>query len=187
MNAIRTAVALLAFAAGSASAATNVAPTNPAFGPYDLGSFAAGTYVITATGIVDLTGDGRFRIRPDGIPETTVTASGYSYFNPSGSYIADGNYGPGGANAKIGALMGTLSPAPSGPADWFQIGYSTPVTMVATGHIYAAVNDTYYPNDTGAFRVEVTPVPEPAEYAMVLAGLGVLGAFRRRRATAKAG
>ncbi|MBL8489165.1 MAG: PEP-CTERM sorting domain-containing protein [Rhodocyclaceae bacterium] len=186
MNTLRATIALLAFAAGSACAATNVAPTNPAFGLYDLGSFAAGTYDITATGIVDLTGDGRFRMRPDGVPETAVTAPGYAYFNPSGSYLADGGYGPGGINVKIGALMGTLTAAPAGPGDWFQIGYGTTLTLGAAGHIYAAVNDTYYPNDTGAFRVEVTPVPEPGEYAMLLAGLGVIGAIRRRRPTAKA-
>lgn len=185
MNTFRTSIALLAFAAGSACAATSVAPTNPAFGLYDLGSFAAGTYQITATGIVDLTGDGQFRMQPDGMPETAVTSPAYAYFNPSGSYIADGSYGPGGAGVKIGALMGTLAAAPAGPADWFQIGYSHMLTLGAAGHIYAAVNDTYYPNDTGAFRVEVTPVPEPGEYAMLLAGLGVLGAIRRRRSTAQ--
>ena len=54
----------------------------------DLGSFAAGTYSLTASGIVDLIGDGSFRMRPDGLPETIVSNPGYPYFNPSGSFTA---------------------------------------------------------------------------------------------------
>ena len=148
----------------------------------DLGSFAAGVYNISATGTVDLVGNGTFIMNPDGTPVTTVTAPGYSYFNPDGSYLADDNYGPAGASAKIGALIGTFSATPS-TADWFLIGYSTQVTLASAGHIYARVNDTYPPNNTGAFDVTVIAVPEPETYALMLAGLGLVGvAARRRRA-----
>jgi hypothetical protein len=146
----------------------------------DLGAFSAGTYTLTASGIVDLIGDGSFRMRPDGLPETVVTSPSYGYFNPNGSFTADGSFGAAGSNAKIGALIGTLSAAPASPADWFLIGYSANVTLAAAGHIYASVNDTYHDNNTGFFEVNVTAVPEPETYAMLLAGLGLLGFAARR-------
>ena len=149
----------------------------------DLGSFAAGTYQITATGIVDLVGTGgTFQMNPDGSPAATITAPGYSYFNPSGSFTADGNYGAAGTNARIGALIGTFSATPSSPSDWFLIGYAKTVTLAAAGHIYASVNDTYHQNNVGAFEVNVTAVPEPGSYALMLAGLGLMSTVMRRRA-----
>ena len=65
-------------------------------------------------------------------------------------------------------------------ADWFTIGYSKQVTLSWAGHIYAAVNDTYSANNTGVFLVNVTTVPEPQSYALLLAGLGLVGAIVRR-------
>jgi hypothetical protein len=166
---------------GSAFAnSTIVHPTNPAFGVTDLGFFSAGTYVLTGTGSVDLVGDGSFLINPDGTPVTTVTTPGYSYFNPSGSYLADGNYGPAAGNAKIGALIGTLDATPTSPSDWFLIGYSTTVTLSTAGDIYAAVNDTYYPNDTGYFTVNSSSVPDGGTTVALLGG-ALLGLHRLRR------
>ena len=147
----------------------------------DLGNFNAGVYTLTGSGIVGLTGDGTFRMRPDGLPETTVTAPGYPYFNPNGSFMADGIFGAAGLNAKVGALIGTFSATPASPADWFLIGYSTTVTLAAAGHIYTSVNDTFHNNNTGSFEVNVAAaVPEPETYAMLLAGLGLLGFAARR-------
>lgn len=148
----------------------------------DLGSFAAGTYQITASGIVDLVGaGGTFQMSPDGTPAAPVSAAGYAYFNPVGSYIADGNYGAAGSNARIGALIGTLTATPASASDWFLIGYAKTITLTNAGHIYASVNDTYHQNNVGSFEVNVAAVPEPESYALFLAGVGLMGTIARRR------
>lgn len=148
----------------------------------DLGFFTAGIYSITASGTVELVPENTFTMNPDGTPTTPVTAPNYAYFNPTGSFIADGHYGFAGTAGKIGALVGTLSATP-GVNDWFLIGYSKQLTLASAGHIYAAVNETYAVNDSGAFSVTVTAVPEPESYALFLAGLGLMGLVARRRRT----
>ena len=183
------AAAVGAFAAVGAAlptGATSVAANNPAL--TSLGSFGAGSYLITATGLVDLVGpvSSGFTIRPDGIPDSPVTTPGYGYFNPSGSDIADGNYGAPGPGFKIGSLVGTLTATP-GTGDWFTIGYAKAIVLTGPTTIYALVNDTFYPNDYGAFDVSVAAVPEPASWALLIAGFGLSGAaLRRRRAVAAA-
>jgi MYXO-CTERM domain-containing protein len=156
----------------------------------DLGNFAAGTYTLTGSGVIDLVGDGSFQIRPDGTPDAPVTAPNYADFNPAGSFVADGKHGPAGTVAKLGALIGTLNPlaslAPnpsaSQQADWFLIGYGTTITLLGDSHIFASVNETYADNNSGAFQVSVSAVPEPAQWAMALAGLAIVGLWRRGRA-----
>jgi len=184
MKHLRSLVAAITLSAFSLGAfATSVTPGGNGINGIltDLGSFSAGTYNITATGIVDLVGDGSFRMRPDGLPETSVTTSNYGYFNPNGSFLADGNPGAAGAGVLIGALIGTFTDTPATPADWFLIGYSKQVTLLSAGHIWASVNDTFHNNNTGHFDVNVTAVPEPETYAMLLAGLGLMGAVARRK------
>ncbi len=146
----------------------------------DLGVFDAGSYIITGSGVVDLVGNGSFMMNPDGTPNQPVTHSNYLYFNPDGSFTADNNYGSAGANAKIGALIGTFLENPS-TSDWFLIGYSTLVTLDADSHIWASVNDTYYPNNTGSFEATVAPVPEPATILLLGSGLAGLAFYRRKR------
>lgn len=165
-------------AAATSGYVWSVSPSAPLL--TDLGSFAAGMYNITASGTVDLVGSTTFTMNPDGTPTTGVTESNYLYFNPVGSTIADGNYGFAGGAFKIGALVGTLSATPTA-GDWFLIGYSKQLTLTSTAHIYAAVNDTFATNNSGAFSVTVTAVPEPESYALFLAGLGLMGLVARRR------
>lgn len=179
-------VALALAVAGAAHASTIVAAANS--GTTDLGEFSAGTYVITATGVAYLTPGDDFGIGPDGVPVAPVTSPGYPYFNPNGSVIADGRYGAGGSGIRIGGLMGSFIPvAPLGDnptplSNYFAMGYSTTVTH-GGGHIYAQVNDTYYSNDHGGFEVSVAQagVPEPAAWALMIAGFGAAGSMLRRR------
>lgn len=156
--------------------AGTIVPGNVA-SPTDLGFFGAGTYQITASGLVDLAGNNTFPIKPDGMPGPGgVTLSGYEHFNPNGSYLVDTTYGPGGAAVKIGALMGKVD---SGA--WFPIGYSTTVVLSTPGNLYAQVNDTYYANNAGSFEATVSSVPDTGSTAALL-GAGVVAlAFARRR------
>lgn len=183
MKIVFAALAISGLGATSALASTLVAASNSA--PTSLGSFAAGHYHITATGSVDLAGGSAFTLHPDGTPVTSVTYPGYSYCNPSGcDYDTFGaSYGPGGVGRNLGAVLGSLTSSPSGPADYFLIGNSTNVVLASAGNIYAEVNDTFYPNNVGSFSLEVTAVPEPTMWALMLVGFGLMSTVLRRQRT----
>lgn len=183
----------LALACAAVIPCAQAAPVSSGAGLTDLGLFAAGSYMLTGSGTVDICGGGSALIRPDGTPAATVTCPPIAaLFNPNGSYTADGQYGRAGTHARIGALIGTLNPlawggtdpTPAQADDWFLIGDVLTLTLASAGHIYAAVNDTFYPDNSGAFDVRVeaaTGLPEPASVALVAAALGGLGAAGRRR------
>lgn len=103
--AIAVSIASLAVS-GAAQAATQVQATSTM--PTLLGTFGPGTYTFTTTGIISLTGGNDFLVNAEGVPQGPVTTPGYSDFNPSGSFTADGNCGPAGCGIKIGALAGTF-------------------------------------------------------------------------------
>lgn len=153
--------------------------------PTSLGTFAAGKYKVTTTGIISLAGtagDGQFDVNANGVPVTPVTYPQYSYFNPAGSTIADGQSGiaPG---LNIGSLVGAFVANP-GPTDFFSLGSGTTLTFASTTLLYGAVNDLSfaYGNNGGAFSVSIAAVPEPAQWALLVAGFAVLGvALRSRR------
>ena len=134
-------------------------------------------YSITVTGIVDLVGDaipGRFDVDANGIPTGPVTYPGYDAFNPNGSFVADGVFGPAGPLIKIGALAGTFD-----NSNYFLIG--TNLLITGTGQeLFGRVNDINS-NNSGSFTVNVNAVPEPAMWAMMLVGFGMVGFAMRNR------
>ena len=163
----------------------------------DMGYFKAGFYSVQSGGNVGVTGNPGLALLPDGTPADRVTQPGYEYFNDYGSYTINGAYGIAGKKAKIGALIGTFDPTRQ--SDWFYLGYSASVRVARDSHLYIAVNDSSYSDNLGAFSVDVragawgpyandkvqgmsvSAVPEPESYAMLLAGLGLLGFTARRK------
>ena len=121
------------------------------------------------------------------------------YAGGGGNYDLVGHaFGPAGATStdttdpstiRLGALIGTFSSSP-GRLDWFVIGFGTTlISPSSTDHLYLAVEDTFYPNNLGAYSVNISTssVPEPSTIAMT--GLGGLitfvGFYCRRRQFAR--
>jgi len=85
---------------------------------------------------------------------------------------------------RFGSVIGTFSKNPS-RNDWFFIGLGRILTVPEGGsNLYVAVNDTYYPNDTGAYSGTIDiilpsePVPEPATVLGTLAFGAVISRWR---------
>lgn len=130
--------------------------------PTDLGYFQAGTYTLAASGVVSLSGSlsdpNALVFNPDGTPAITITRSGWTYLNPNGSAFdqPDNTYGIGGTAFKYGELLGSLTATPAA-SDFFAIGYGRAVTLTSAGHIYAVVNDSYFPDNQSGYDVTITP------------------------------
>jgi len=85
---------------------------------------------------------------------------------------------------RFGSVIGTFSNNPS-RNDWFFIGLGRILTVPEGGsNLYVAVNDTYYPNDTGAYSGTINiippsePVPEPTTVLGTLAFGAVISRWR---------
>ncbi|MBI3879966.1 MAG: hypothetical protein HY301_07855 [Verrucomicrobia bacterium] len=62
------------------------------------------------------------------------------------------------ATIRYGSVVGTFTNAPA-RSDWFFIGYSNQVTVPPGGaHLYVAVVDVYYPNNSGQYTGAVSVV-----------------------------
>jgi hypothetical protein len=84
------------------------------------------------------------------------------------------------ATIRAGALVGTFVNSPTRD-DWFLIGYGGNFTVPTGGAtLFVAINDSYSPDNHGAYSLALTAVPEPSLAAML--GLGLIGvaAIRRR-------
>ena len=70
--------------------------------------------------------------------------------------------------------------------------FSPPVEFVLGKHYYAFVgggtvkSGTVFTDPSVGYTLSVGAVPEPGEWAMMIAGLGLIGAIRRRKAAALA-
>lgn len=175
------ALIVLAVSAAPAFAATTVVANNAAL--TTIGTFGPGTYHVTTPGSVDLAGGGSFVVDANGKPVTTITSPGYGYCNPNGcdnDVLSGGAFGVAGAGINLGALAGTIN----GGASYFLLGVNSTFTLGTTATLSALVNDTFYPNNVGAFTTLITAVPEPATWSLMIAGVALTGIALRRRRTA---
>ena len=114
-----------------------------------------------ATGGADTNGD-----LPSGTPGVQI---GQSF----------GTWSQGGLVAPYGALVGAWDTTPS---SYFLIGTNfAGVATASTSNLKLYYFDENFSDNTGSILVNVTAVPEPETYAMLLAGLGLIGFMSRRR------
>lgn len=74
---------------------------------------------------------------------------------------------------RFGAIVGTFSDSPN-REDWFLVGTGTnAVVPFDSAHLYLAIHDSSHGNNTGAYQVSVSVVPEPSTLTL-LATLGTL-------------
>ena len=90
-----------------------------------------------------------------------------------------------GFTANYGALVGEVGPTPGGGAgdSFFLIGTGTPVTGLA-GELYVGYWDSNYGDNSGIQTLQISSVPEPASWALMLAGVFAIGAGLRTRRSA---
>jgi len=87
-----------------------------------------------------------------------------------------GLYAQGNLAAAYGTLVGQI-----GAGDYFVVGTSFNGVAAASGMLNLYYWDSNFSDNAGAITANVTAVPEPETYALMLGGLGVLGFVARRR------
>jgi len=88
----------------------------------------------------------------------------------------------GGPTVNAVAANGSLVAAFSDPRNQtYQLNGATPYTVTITGTTKAQAPGVFGLASINVINGTVAAVPEPETYAMLLAGLGVLGAIARRR------
>ena len=90
-----------------------------------------------------------------------------------------GAYSQNGLSAAYGTLVGQF-----GAGSFFAIGTSYTGMATSTDTLKLFYFDSNNGDNSGSVMANVTAVPEPETYALLLAGLGVIGAVARRRKSA---
>ena len=100
---------------------------------------------------------------------------------PTGMRIGrnHGTYSQNGLTAAFGTLVGQF-----GTGSFFAIGTSYTGVATSTDTLKLFYFDSNKSDNSGSVMANVTAVPEPETYALLLAGLGVIGAVARRRKSA---
>jgi hypothetical protein len=192
------AAATLALAAGAVSAQTiNFTPTASVtftrlFDP-DGGVFAPGAFTSGTEGVFTAGGNGAFSLTylgqesafSDGI-RISVSGSQLTEFNHVGDKITGAMtagaplsftlFGSDGASVTNGAPETTPHPS-------FALLGTNMQTSAGTFAYVIGYNDSFNHDDWDDFVVglNTAPIPEPQTYALLLAGLGVVGFVARRR------
>ncbi|AEJ00849.1 PEP motif putative anchor domain protein [Nitrosomonas sp. Is79A3] len=110
-----------------------------------------------------------------GLPDTNGDDPGVSAGTVIGSDIF-GNWTQGGLNAPFGSLVGSFDNGIS----FFSIGTNF-AGIAASNTLNLYYFDQNNGDNIGSILANVSLVPEPETYAMLLAGLGLLGFMARRR------
>ena len=190
LNLSITAALAMAFAAG-ANAAVTINVTE-----------GGGNVIFTTTGSLDLTGAGSpgaidfdtgfipggsnwYEASGSGRTVDTYTLTSFagpfgtstSFFHPPNLTFGDNFFiwGQGGTIPEVGVPVGYLSGSPIDSGMVFDTATISGFTMIPGTYVYAI------PNDTITLNIGVAAVPEPEIYAMMAAGLGLMGFVGRRR------
>jgi hypothetical protein len=113
------------------------------------------------------------------VPTTDIwnNSWGDSYYdaNANGNNV-QGGFTYGNLTTNIGSLVGQI-----GNGDYFKVGTSYTGTVSSTGDLKFFYWDSDSFNNVGAVHAEVSAVPEPATFALMGLGLGLVGLSRRRK------
>lgn len=194
------AIALAALAPCLAQAQTTIFSDNFNSSPLGLNTAPAGwtvtddtvvvgTVDVVATGTYGLTGSGRFVDLDGSTGNAGVLSRGFA-MTAGTTYTAffdiSGNQRGGSDNLQVSFGSAVLSlPFLSSSSPWTT--YSLTFTPTASGTFSLSFNNAGGDN-IGALldNVVVQAVPEPESYALLLAGLGLMGTIARRRKAAAA-
>jgi PEP-CTERM motif len=152
------------------------------------------TYTPAFSGVYGNYGPSFFDTEQDGLSFNLLAASGYAISNLQVRLAANtpNNYFDGGffsPTVTLSYLGGTVTQA-GGSSDVIisvgQSGTSYSTYDFGIRGITAGGNNVYWGVNQVQFDItSVSAVPEPGEWAMMLAGLGVVGAITRRRKAAR--